>query len=230
MFFKKLIAPALFALTVSCACVNNTNSFFTNYIIGQVVTPQSLGTAFPVKNIIVEEKLEEKQGAPTRDVKLGVTLREYTFWLTCAHVVLSNDKVIIAVNEGCKEVELIEATVVNLDRNKDIALLKTEGYYKAQEIETKTPKLGTEVVVFGGPIGIRILMGNGIVSGFWDKGRFSTDAHAAPGSSGGPVFDKHTRKILGMTQAVIAYGGQLITFIHIALPGKIINDWLKEVS
>ena len=51
------------------------------------------------------------------------------------------------------------------------------------------------------------MMTEGIISGVsildWDREAYTTTAQAAPGSSGGPVIDLHTGKVLGFLKAIV---------------------------
>ena len=104
------------------------------------------------------------------------------------------------------------------------------------EIETGTEYLDyrTDVAIVGYPQGIGPIVTRGHISGIdmleWDREAFVTTAQSAPGTSGGPVIDLKTGRIIGMLRAVLVSqpSGQLLTWCSIVTPAARIQKFMGE--
>lgn len=133
--------------------------------------------------------------------------------ITAAHVVDGCNEVVIQENDGSK----INAKVVVVDDDLDLALLKPEGFLVPTYLKiAKNPDLnvGTQVTTWGFPAGYGgnlPLLGVGYISGSETaikpdgKGvsRWVVNAAFNHGNSGGPLIDEDTGEVVGVVNAKI---------------------------
>lgn len=118
----------------------------------------------------------------------------------------------IALRQG--ETVVGTATVVGADRDRDIALLRSDTPIQGHvfEIAARAPKTGQDVAVLGYPLGLPLSVTRGSVSGtnrtididgVARKRLVQTDAAVNPGNSGGPLLATRTGRVVG----VVVIGG-----------------------
>jgi putative serine protease PepD len=146
--------------------------------------------------------------------------------LTNFHVVQS------IYDAGTRKVQLergstsIPATIVKIDRNKDLALLNAKKSIAGLSAATTTVKPGQPVVVAGAPLGLDDTVTSGVVSAYRpddpDGTSIQFDAAINPGNSGGPVVNSKDQVIgLATAKAKDAEG------IGLAVPIKTACDTFK---
>ena len=92
-----------------------------------------------------------------------------------------------------------KTTIVGLDPQQDIALLKIEKKDLTSALISQQYAVGDPVTAIGSPLGVRNTATEGNISGF-DQDIISTTAVIAKGSSGGGLFDASGR-LIGMTSS-----------------------------
>jgi S1-C subfamily serine protease len=140
--------------------------------------------------------------------------------LTCAHVVVNSEKIVIEVPNIGKE--KIDVEVVGICPDLDLAVLRTKKYknkefYKLHE-ENYIFKMkpGTDVYAIGFPLGQdNIKYTKGIISGR-QNGMIQTDTAINPGNSGGPLI--YNGKVIGVNTSKNT--GEKIDNIGFATPIK----------
>jgi putative serine protease PepD len=148
--------------------------------------------------------------------------------LTNFHVVQS------VFDGGGKKVSLergktqIDATIVKVDRKKDLALLRANKKIVGLAVATVTVKPGQPVVVAGAPWGLDDTVTSGVVSAYRpddaDGAVIQFDAPINPGNSGGPVVNADEEVIgLATAKARDAEG------IGLAVPIKTACDTFKGI-
>jgi putative serine protease PepD len=148
--------------------------------------------------------------------------------LTNFHVVQS------IFDAGSKKVSLergqtqIDATIVKIDRKKDLALLRAGKKIAGLSAATRTVKPGQPVVVAGAPLGLDDTVTSGVVSAYRpddaDGPVIQFDAAINPGNSGGPVVNADDEVIgLATAKARDAEG------IGLAVPIKTACDTFKGI-
>jgi serine protease Do len=171
----------------------------------------------PVEDIVQQSKPAvvllkgpDKQGSGFFITTTGVIA-------TNAHVVRGEETLTTEVSTGQK----LEAKVVYIDDEKDIALIKVEGsgFQHLSLANLTTVRQGQTVVALGNPgHGLPFSATKGIVSAVGQsegngKGTWiQTDAAINPGNSGGPLLNSHAEVIGINTQKVVEKGFQSIGF------------------
>ncbi|MFC4068080.1 S1C family serine protease [Actinoplanes subglobosus] len=97
----------------------------------------------------------------------------------------------------------INATIVKVDQDKDLALLRANREIKALGIAAGEVKSGQQVLVAGAPLGLEDSVTTGVISAFRnteDGPTIQFDAPINPGNSGGPVINS-SREVVGIATA-----------------------------
>ena len=123
---------------------------------------------------------------------------------------LTNFHVVEAVwNAGNRRVLLergrteLTATIVTVNRTKDLALLRTPGKLRGLTADPAPVRPGQQIVVIGAPLGLEDTVTTGVVSAYRPADGGPTiqfDAPLNPGNSGGPVVGSGT-EVLGLATA-----------------------------
>lgn len=130
-------------------------------------------------------------------------------------------KVIVTPRDGSTP-QTYSATVVGVDPDKDIAVLKLlrkDGKLKLNPIKlgsSKGLKVGQYTMAIGNPFGLDHTLTTGVVSGLGREVRsptnrpisnvIQTDASINPGNSGGPLLDS-SGSLIGMNTAIYTMSG-----------------------
>lgn len=110
-------------------------------------------------------------------------------------------------------------TVVGISGESDIALIHVEAFegIAPLEVEMEATDVGTEVIALGSPAGLENTASIGYLTGvdrdfyqeFTYEDIYQIDAKIAPGSSGGPLVDATTGKVIGINSLVIEEGDSI---------------------
>ncbi|NIL63540.1 S1C family serine protease [Salinispora arenicola] len=97
------------------------------------------------------------------------------------------------------------ATIVEVDKDNDIAQLRTTGKFTGLTAAPGAVKPGQQIVVVGAPLGLADSVTTGVVSAFreakgGDPAAIQFDAPINPGNSGGPVVNGE-RQVVGIATA-----------------------------
>jgi serine protease Do len=162
------------------------------------------------KPAVVLLKASGKQGS-------GFFVTETGVIATNAHVARGEDSLIAELPTGQK----LEAKIVYIDDDKDIALVKVEGsgFQHLTLSEVSTVRQGQSVIALGNPgHSLPFSATKGIVSAIGEsegngKGTWiQTDAAINPGNSGGPLLNSHAEVVGINSQKVVAKDFQGIGF------------------
>ncbi|NES28273.1 trypsin-like serine protease [Micromonospora terminaliae] len=98
-----------------------------------------------------------------------------------------------------------EATIVEVDKDKDLAHLRTTAKFSGLVAAPTAVKSGQQIVVVGAPLGLQDSVTTGVVSAFRkDEGGsgpvIQFDAPINPGNSGGPVING-SKEVVGIATA-----------------------------
>ena len=98
----------------------------------------------------------------------------------------------------------VSATIVKVDKAKDLALLRADREIKGLKPATAEVKPGQQIVVVGAPLGLEDSVTTGVVSAYrpsdQDAQSIQFDAPINPGNSGGPVVNA-AEQVVGLATA-----------------------------
>ncbi|QIF05627.1 trypsin-like peptidase domain-containing protein [Roseimicrobium sp. ORNL1] len=176
-------------------------------------------------------------GRPTSGNGTGWLVGKNKF-ITNAHVVSNSTKIFIRTTDDPKP---YEAKIVHIAHDCDLAMLEpldTKRFADLKPLKLDdVPKLDTEVIAVGYPIGgDRVSVTRGVVSriDFQSYSHSGIDQHLAiqvdaainPGNSGGPVLQGG--KVVGV--AFQGYSGAVAQNVGYMIPVPVINRFLKDIE
>ena len=147
----------------------------------------------------------------------GVIVSPDGYILTAAHVVSGASEVAVRFKSGLQ----LNASVIRVDRDQDVALIKVAGTgHQAVELNLgDSDPVGGELYAIGSPLNedLAFTVTKGVISAYrvreGDKAQFiQTDAALNPGNSGGPLMDKSGRVIGIVSSKVIIPGFEGLAF------------------
>ena len=127
----------------------------------------------------------------------GVVLSSNGLIATNFHIIRNASTAQFVFNNG--QIYQGETTVVGLDPQNDIALLKIEKNGLTPAFISETYSIGDTVTAIGSPHGVRNTATTGTIQGF-DRDIISTTAFITSGSSGGGLFDA-SGSLIGITSS-----------------------------
>jgi serine protease Do len=107
-----------------------------------------------------------------------------------------------------KNESVVQATLVEISEEHDLALLKLDGYRTPfiPEADLQLVGQGSKVYAIGNPLGLRDYVTSGIITSVKEN-IFITDTQILPGNSGGPLINEEGQ-LVGVNTAVL-YAGSL---------------------
>ncbi len=177
----------------------------------------------------------------------GVVVHPDGYILTNAHVIQSARRVQVLLPEKAEEGaryssvvkpsgKLMSATVVGMDRETDIAVLKiaAENLPYLQFADSEELQQGQIAVAFGSPFGLENSVTMGVVSSVARQVRpddpmiyIQTDAAINPGNSGGPLVDVQGR-LIGINTFIVSPSGAN-DGIGFAVPSNIARTAYEQI-
>ena len=197
--------------TVSPAVVNITTSTTVAAPVGpQGIVPEGS----PFEDLFRDfQDRNGGKGAPRNSSALGsgFVISSDGYVITNNHVIEDADEIRIEFRDGME----LEAKVVGVDKNIDIALLKVEHEDELPFVQfgdSDISKVGDWVMAVGNPLGQGFSVSVGIISarnrelsGAYDD-YIQTDAAINRGNSGGPLFNMDG-KVIGVNTAILSPNG-----------------------
>jgi len=175
-----------------------------------------------------------------RKIGSGVIVDSDGYILTSAHVVEGAHRIRVALPEppgtsplqmsAVGRVKILNATLIGLHRESDIALLKVDMHnLPALTLAAARPASPGEVVLaIGSPDGLQGSVTMGIVSSVWRQPNpdvpmvyIQTDAPINPGNSGGPLLDLDGN-VIGLNTFIMSKGGGS-EGLGFAVPARIVR-------
>ena len=154
----------------------------------------------------------------------GVIFSNDGYIVTNLHI-LSGKNINVKINDG----ENYPASVIGIDKNTDIAVLKISSKEKLKSIsfaDSDNLKIGDRVLAIGNPYGIGISVSNGIISATGrDYGNpylqlIQTDAAINPGNSGGALVNENGN-LVGINSKIFSRTGAY-QGIGFAIPSNLV--------
>jgi S1-C subfamily serine protease len=145
----------------------------------------------------------------------GVVFSDDGYALTAAHVVSPLREVSVQMRSGLE----LTATVIRVDREQDIALIKLPGRGHAflPLVRSSAANVGSDLFAVGAPSGesLAFSVTKGVVSGFREvRGRryIQTDTALSPGNSGGPLLSSEGKVVAIVSWKIVAPGFEGLSF------------------
>lgn len=203
---------------------------------------------FSTGYVAAEESDSSKTAAllsTQRSTGSGVVLSEDGFIVTNAHVVrgarriqvrLSVDRVRGRTATFEPEVKLLDAKLIGLDGEMDVAVIKIErtGLPHLQLANSDAVRQGELVMAFGNPRGLEGSVSMGIVSSTAREihpddflAYIQTDAPINPGNSGGPLIDSQGR-VIGLNTFILTESGGS-EGLGFAIPSNIVSSVYSQL-
>jgi S1-C subfamily serine protease len=161
----------------------------------------------------------------------GFFISKTGYIITNEHVVKDSTKVRIQRHNKAS----LTAYVVEVNKEKDLALLKADGSdFPCLEIEdTNNLQAGDDVIAIGTPKGLSWTVTKGIISAVRDEkgtGIIQTDVALNPGNSGGPLISVKTGKVVGVNKEIVRQSkeGLVLEGLNFAVaPSEILKAFPK---
>jgi len=232
--FAKIETLAPLAEKISPSVVNITTS---TVVAGQTGPQGIVPEGSPFEDFFRD--FQDRNGGGDRPRKSsalgsGFVISEDGYVVTNNHVIDGADEILIEFFNG----EELEAKVVGIDRNTDLALLKVETDEPLPFVsfgDSDLARVGDWVVAMGNPLGQGFSVSAGIVSarnralsGSYDD-YIQTDAAINRGNSGGPLFNMEG-EVIGVNTAILSPNGGSIG-IGFSMASNVVSrvvDQLKE--
>lgn len=133
--------------------------------------------------------------------------------------------------------KLLEAKVVGVDREADLAVLKVEPEFQLPVLklaDSDTLRQGEVVLAFGNPLGLENSVSLGVVSSVGRQIRpddpmvyIQTDASINPGNSGGPLLDVDGN-VVGINTFILSQSGGS-EGIGFAIPSNVVKNVYEQI-
>jgi len=190
------------------------------------------------------QKTDTAYLAPERGIGAGVILSPDGFILTNAHVVQGARRIRVRLQGMEKQSPLtlsqtlgpIEAKLVGLDRQTDLAVLKIDmtGLPALPLADSSELKQGQIVFAFGSPLGLENSVTMGVVSSTARQIDpenpsiyIQTDAPINPGNSGGPLVDVDGR-VVGINTFILSQSGGN-EGLGFAIPSDVVRNVFDQI-
>ena len=167
----------------------------------------------------------------------GFVLDKQGLILTNNHVIDNAQRVEVTLSDKHK----YKATVMTVDKNHDLALLKIDApnLVPATLSDSRSLAVGQRVYAIGNPFGLSGTMTRGIISAIRSirgpqgnpiEDAIQTDASVNPGNSGGPLLNSRG-EVIGITTMIASNGADQSSGIGFAIPintaKAVLDDFAK---
>ena len=167
----------------------------------------------------------------------GFVLDKQGLILTNNHVIDNAQRVEVTLSDKHK----YKATVMTVDKNHDLALLKIDApnLLPATLSDSRNLAVGQRVYAIGNPFGLSGTMTRGIISAIRSirgpqgnpiEDAIQTDASVNPGNSGGPLLNSRG-EVIGITTMIASNGADQSSGIGFAIPintaKAVLDDFAK---
>lgn len=199
----------------------------------------------------LEEDESDEPGVATRQQSSGsgVIIDAGGFIVTNAHVVMGAQRVQVTLPTQVRDPaaphrstvrttgRIVRGTVVGLDLETDIALLKIDeqGLPTLKLADSDTVDQGQIVLAFGSPLGLDNTVTMGVVSSPARQFKpddpmiyIQTDAPINPGNSGGPLVDTEGN-VVGINTLILSQGGGS-EGLGFAVPSNIVSNVVDQIQ
>ncbi|WP_283153786.1 trypsin-like peptidase domain-containing protein [Guptibacillus hwajinpoensis] len=154
--------------------------------------------------------------------------------VTNAHVVAGYIDVTLRDQDGRE----MNGKVIGISNQYDVALIEVQNLKGTSplEMEMKESEVGTEVIALGSPQGLVNTASIGYLTGldrsfeseFQYENVYQIDAQVSPGSSGGPLLDGKTGKVIGINSALLTSDESIAFSIPIYTMTDLLTNWSQS--
>lgn len=154
--------------------------------------------------------------------------------VTNAHVVAGYTDVIVRNSVGKES----NAKVIGISDRSDVALLLSEDYVQVKPLLTENEDsiIGTEVIALGSPQGFENSASIGYLTGinrdmelgFIYEHLYQIDAQIDQGSSGGPLIDAKTGKVIGINSLIYKENNLFGFSIPMNSVTNLVDNWIAN--
>jgi S1-C subfamily serine protease len=168
-----------------------------------------------VTNVAIGQNMYQDEFAVPQGAGSGFVWDDQGHIVTNFHVVQGGDAFLVTLRDKTQ----LEAKVVGVDPNKDIAVLKVEKSEKLKPIHVGSSEkllVGQQALAIGNPFGLDHSLSKGVISalgrevegigGVTIRDMIQTDAAINPGNSGGPLLDSDGN-LIGMNTMIFSRSG-----------------------
>lgn len=154
--------------------------------------------------------------------------------VTNAHVVAGYTDVVVRNSDG----KDAAGKVIGISDKYDVALIRSEAYRNLQPLHAESVEtpIGTEVIALGSPTGLENTASIGYLTGlnrdielgFIYEKAYQIDAQIDNGSSGGPLLDAKTGKVIGINSLIRTDNRRFGFSIPLYTVTPLIDSWVKN--
>lgn len=164
----------------------------------------------------------------------GFLYKKGGYIVTNAHVAAGYTDVIVRNHNG----QEFPAKVIGISNTSDVALLQANDYSTAEpfSLESEQSVIGTEVIAIGSPQGFENSASIGYLTGtdrdiqydFIYEELYQIDAQIDQGSSGGPLLDGTTGKVIGINSLLYTNNTSFGFSIPLYTVAGLIDGWISQ--
>lgn len=233
---KKSLTP-IFLGIIGALCLFILGMWFASNDTRALPSSETTSTvASPTSKTDLIEKTQPKVFTILTDngTGSGFLYKKGGFIVTNAHVVEGYSEVTIRNSLG----EDTIAEVVGISDIYDLALLQSDDYKNAMPIATELNEsyVGLEVVALGSPQGFENSASIGYITGkdrdiefgYEYEKLYQVDAQIDAGSSGGPLVDLSTGKVIGINSLLYENSTTFAFSIPLYLVTDILDEWAEN--
>lgn len=199
-----------------------------------VNTSAPVVTKEPLDKITLIKQVSEKVYTIVAGDSLGTGFlyAKGGYVVTNAHVVQGYVDVTVRDSKGGD----VAGKVIGISDGFDIALIKVDAYSNVEPLpaEKEASPVGLEVIAFGSPHGFENTASIGYITGtgrdlqadFVYNKLYQVDAQIDVGSSGGPLVDAKTGKVIGINSLVYTDNHSFAFSIPLYTMMPTINEWI----
>ncbi len=168
-----------------------------------------------VTNVAIGQNMDQDEFAVPQGAGSGFVWDDQGHIVTNFHVVQGGDAFLVTLRDQTQ----LEARVVGVDPNKDIAVLQVDKPEKLKPVKVGSSdalQVGQTAIAIGNPFGLDHSLSKGVISalgrqvqgigGVTIRGMIQTDAAINPGNSGGPLLDSGGN-LIGMNTMIFSRSG-----------------------
>lgn len=207
---------------------------FTTPEKNEVIKPIPIVINEKDKTMVIKESMPKVFTIFTEDgFGSGFLYKKGGFIITNAHVVVGYTNVVVRNSNG----KDTPGKVIGISDKYDIALISALDYVHIDPLQTelKESEVGTEVIAIGSPqgfentasIGYLTGIGRNIEYGFTYDNTYQIDALIDQGSSGGPLIDAKSGKVIGINSLLYTKNVGIGFSIPMYSVLDLVNSWAE---